>query len=55
MSIIIVGVGPAEFEGELGLGDTREEGLKHCPFLWDAKDIQRAGVSIPGVHPTEAW
>ncbi|NWU60139.1 CPNE9 protein, partial [Dromas ardeola] len=26
MSIIIVGVGPAEFEGELGLGDTREGG-----------------------------
>ncbi|KAF1649653.1 Copine-9, partial [Eudyptes chrysocome] len=26
MSIIIVGVGPAEFEGELGLGNSREGG-----------------------------
>lgn len=55
MSIIIVGVGPAEFEGELGLRDTREKGWKRAPFLWDAKGIQRAGVSVPGVHPTEAW
>jgi len=46
MSIIIVGVGPAEFEGELGLGDTTEGGWKRCPFLRDS-------VSIPRGHPTE--
>lgn len=47
MSIIIVGVGPAEFEGELGLGDTREGEGKHrqrCPGGMD-------GVSVCGVTP----
>ncbi|XP_055562531.1 copine-9 isoform X3 [Falco biarmicus] len=39
MSIIIVGVGPAEFEGELVFGDTREGRWKLCPFLRDAFSV----------------
>lgn len=54
MSIIIVGVGPAEFEGELGLGDTREGVQKHCPFL-QRHPRGMDGVSSPSGHPTEAW
>lgn len=47
MSIIIVGVGPAEFEGESGLGNSREGGWKHRPFLRDAFGVPEEGTVFP--------